>query len=140
MKTPVLHKPLEVTETVVLDESPNVWEHIRALAGLGVSFALDDFGTGYSSLSMLKRFPIHRIKIDRSFVGGLPDRPDDEAIVLAILAMARSMGLPVLAEGVENEEQLDFLVSQGCAEIQGYLLGRPAPPSEILRIHEGQQG
>ncbi|MCA9503019.1 MAG: EAL domain-containing protein [Myxococcales bacterium] len=131
---------LEVTETVVLDESPNVWEHIRALAGLGVSFALDDFGTGYSSLSMLKRFPIHRIKIDRSFVGGLPDRPDDEAIVLAILAMARSMGLPVLAEGVENEEQLDFLVSQGCAEIQGYLLGRPAPPSEILRIHEGQQG
>lgn len=130
---------LEVTETVLLNDRPGVWMHIRALASIGVSFALDDFGTGYSSLSLLKKLPIARIKIDQSFVSGLPSSPEDVAIVDAILSMARSMSLPTLAEGVETEEQFDFLAEKGCEEIQGYLMGRPGSPSQILQIHANRK-
>lgn len=123
---------IEVTESMLLVDRQEMWAHFAALAGLGVTFALDDFGTGYASLAMLKKLPLSRIKIDRSFIEGLPDDAEDEAIVNAVLAMGRSMNIPVLAEGVETVEQLDTLRERGCDEIQGFLLGRPVPPDEFL--------
>ncbi len=123
---------LEVTETVLMVDSEETWEHIEALAGLGVGFALDDFGTGYSSLSLLKQMPIHRIKIDRSFVRGLPDEPRDVAIVGAILGMAASLGIRVVAEGVEDEAHQAFLAERGCQELQGWLFAKAMEPEAFL--------
>jgi diguanylate cyclase (GGDEF)-like protein len=116
---------LEITEGVLLDDDRHVAEELARLRDLGVKLSLDDFGTGYSSLSYLKRFRFDVLKIDRSFVAGVPGDPDDVLLVKAILAMAKGFDLKVVAEGVENDDQLDFVAAQGCELAQGYLLGRP---------------
>ena len=116
---------LEITESVLLDDHDEVAEELRNLRAVGLKLSLDDFGTGYSSLSYLKRFQFDVLKIDRSFVAGLPNDPDDVLLVKAILAMAKGLDLKVVAEGVESRDQLSFLTMQGCDLAQGYLLARP---------------
>ena len=116
---------LEITESVLLDDHHQVAEELGNLRAVGLKLSLDDFGTGYSSLSYLKRFRFDVLKIDRSFVAGLPHNPDDVLLVKAILAMAKGLELKVVAEGVENHDQLSFLTLQGCDFAQGYLLARP---------------
>ncbi len=121
---------LELTESVVLDNVEEVIHRMQQIKALGVSFSLDDFGTGYSSLSYLKRLPLDQIKIDQSFVRDLAIDPSDAAIVRAILAMSQTLGLDVIAEGVETPAQRDFLHANGCQAFQGYLFGRPTPIEE----------
>jgi diguanylate cyclase (GGDEF)-like protein len=122
---------LEITETVLLQDDERVLETLHALRALGVRIAMDDFGTGYSSLGYLGRFPFDKIKIDQSFVRGVTDRQDCLAIVRAVIGLGRSLGMSVVAEGVETQEQLAKLTSEGCSQIQGYLFGRPQPESAI---------
>jgi diguanylate cyclase (GGDEF)-like protein/PAS domain S-box-containing protein len=121
---------LEITEGVVLDDIESVIQRMREIDQLGVRFSLDDFGTGYSSLSYLKRLPLAEIKIDASFVRDIPGDANDAAIVRAILAMSQTLGLHVIAEGVENTSQREFLLVSGCQAYQGYLFGRPMPIEE----------
>ena len=116
---------LEITERVLLDDHDRISEELASLRALGVRLALDDFGTGYSSLAYLKRFRFDLLKIDQSFVSGLPDLPDDVSVVKAILAMAHGLDMHVVAEGVEKPEQLSFLATHGCELAQGYLIARP---------------
>jgi diguanylate cyclase (GGDEF)-like protein len=123
---------LEVTETAVLDEPEASSTNLRELARLGVRVSLDDFGTGYSSLSMLRRLPVHELKIDRSFVDGLGVRDQDTAIVASVIELAHTLGTAVVAEGIETIEQLNELLHLGCEHGQGYLLGRPGPIAEPL--------
>jgi len=124
---------LEITESVLIQNADKSEKILESVAELGVSIALDDFGTGYSSLAYLKRFPIHTLKIDRNFVKGLPDKRDDVAITDAILALARSLGIKVVAEGVETEEQHAFLRDHHCHQMQGFLFARPMPSEELDR-------
>ncbi len=116
---------LEITETFVMAHLSDGLETLHALKGLGITLAIDDFGTGYSSLSYLKRLPIDRLKIDRSFVKDIPADRDDMAIAATIIAMAHNLDLQVIAEGVEHTAQLDFLCRHRCDEVQGYLYGKP---------------
>jgi len=125
---------LEVTENVSLHSLEHMIGMLDELKQLGVQLSMDDFGTGYSSLSYLKKFPIDRLKIDRSFIRDIEERREECAIVKAIVEMAHSLGLSVTAEGVETEGQLALLRGMACDEIQGYLTGRPQPPEEILRV------
>ena len=120
---------LEITEGIVIQNLEDTISKMRELKALGVSFAMDDFGTGYSSLTYLKRLPVDALKIDQSFVRDAPVDPNDAEIVRAIVAMARSLDLAVIAEGVELTEQLEFLLRQGCHLYQGYLHSRPLPLS-----------
>jgi len=122
---------LEVTESAVMIDAEEVRERLDRLRSIGVDLTLDDFGSGYSSLSYLKRFRFHRLKIDRAFVRDLPGDADGAAIVDAILAMARSLGLDVVAEGVETEAQRAYLESRGCQGFQGYLFSRPLAPADV---------
>jgi diguanylate cyclase (GGDEF)-like protein/PAS domain S-box-containing protein len=122
---------LEITESLLMD---NVQENVRILENIhrqGVHFAMDDFGTGYSSLSYLRQFPISKLKIDRSFVNDITDDPDDEAIIRAIIAMGQTLKLKVIAEGVENHQQLVLLQSMGCDSYQGFFFSKPLPAAEF---------
>lgn len=121
---------LELTESVVLENVDDVIERMQQIRALGVTFSLDDFGTGFSSLSYLKRLPLDQVKIDQSFVRDITSDPNDAAIVLAIIAMSRSLGIEVIAEGVETQAQLDFLAASGCENYQGYLFGKPMSIAE----------
>jgi EAL domain-containing protein (putative c-di-GMP-specific phosphodiesterase class I) len=112
---------LELTESILLHDADEALQRLQALAALGLRLALDDFGTGYSSLAYLKRLPVGKLKIDRSFIQGLPGDDSDAGIVRAILQMARALGMKVIAEGVETEAQRQFLLDAGCHEFQGWL-------------------
>ena len=122
---------LEITETALLKDSDGVHEALRRLKRMGFRLALDDFGTGYASLAYLRRHPIDKLKIDRSFVSSLPKNEESMAVASAIVSLAKSLGLKTTAEGVETKGQLDALVKLGCSEFQGYLLGRPMPADAI---------
>ncbi len=122
---------LEITEGILIDDAERALTMLRELKALGVRIALDDFGTGYSSLSYLRRFPFDKLKIDASFVQGLGDCGEADAIVRAIVALGRSLSLHITAEGVETEDQLARLREHECDQVQGYLLGRPAPPDQL---------
>ncbi len=125
---------LEATESVIMYDAERVTDALQRLKAMGLTLAIDDFGTGYSSLSYLKRFPIDRVKIDRSFVRDVTVDKDDAAIISAIIALTRNLGLRTIAEGVETEEQLAFLRAQDCDEVQGFLLGKPLPPAECAQL------
>ena len=125
---------LEITEGAMLSLGDDVTRTMETLAELGMGVAIDDFGTGYSSMSYLKLPAVAHLKIDRSFVTGLPDNANDVAIAMAMLAMAQSLGLSTIAEGIENEAQHDFLAHAGCMEGQGYLYAYPLAPVEIERM------
>ncbi len=123
---------VEITESTLMTDSRRAERVMRKLHELGIRISIDDFGTGYSSLSYLKRFPAQVLKIDRSFIGDLPDDRDNAAITEAVIAMAHRLGLTVVAEGVETPAQLAFLRELGCDEAQGYLFGRPVPAESLL--------
>jgi len=118
---------LELTESLLLDDVKQTIDKMQALKQLGVRFSLDDFGTGYSSLAYLTHLPLDQLKIDRSFVSHIVTKPNHAAIVQTIIYMAHNLNLEVIAEGVETEEQQDFLNQNGCALYQGYLYGKPLP-------------
>ena len=128
---------LELTETILVVDADEALDRLSKLAQLGVQLAIDDFGTGYSSLSYLKRFPIERLKIDRSFVQGVPFEESDAGIVRAIIQMSRALGLRVIAEGVETEAQRAFLLEAGCDQFQGFLY---APALDPLSFEERVRG
>ena len=124
---------IEVTESVLMDDQPLVFQTLRQLRDLGVRLALDDFGTGFASLAYLQRFPFDKIKIDRSFIVGLPNKQSSVAIISAVTALANQLGMITTAEGVETEDQLEMVTALGCTQGQGYLIGKPsARPLEFL--------
>jgi diguanylate cyclase (GGDEF)-like protein len=122
---------LEVTEGEIMKNPKNAIEVLNKISEMGIELAVDDFGTGYSSLSYLKRLPIDKLKIDKSFVDGLPDDEEDVSIAIAIIALAQSLKLGVIAEGVETKEQKEFLVKNGCDNIQGYYYSKALPAEEM---------
>ena len=125
------HLKLELTETTILENVEDTITKMQELKSLGVSFSMDDFGTGHSSLQYLKRLPLDQIKIDQSFVQDLAFDPNDAAIVQTIIAMTQSLGLNVIAEGVETETQREFLERHHCLSYQGYLFGKPLPLAQF---------
>ncbi|MCF6235198.1 MAG: EAL domain-containing protein [Gammaproteobacteria bacterium] len=131
---PAKHLELEITENLLLQNSDQNSAVLQELHELGICLALDDFGTGYSSLSYLKKFPFDRLKIDQSFVRNLPDSHEDAALVDAIITLGHTLGLEIIAEGVENEVQLAFLRDRGCDLIQGYLFSEPLPAVQAARF------
>jgi diguanylate cyclase (GGDEF)-like protein len=132
---------LEITESVAMNTVENTLRTLTELKALGVRISIDDFGTGYSSLAYLKRFPIDTLKIDQSFVTDIGTSAEDSAIAAAVIAMAHGLGLRVVAEGVEQEEQLEFLRRQRCDHYQGYLFSRPLAPDEFAALlREGPPG
>jgi EAL domain-containing protein (putative c-di-GMP-specific phosphodiesterase class I) len=124
---------IEITESALFLDQARALSNLRRLKALGVRIAMDDFGTGYSSLSTLNAFPFDRIKIDRSFVDEISRSPQAEKIVRAIVSLGHSLGVPITAEGVETETQLEFLRREGCDQVQGFLIGRP----EHIDMHAG---
>ena len=129
---------LELTESLVMHDADAVIAILRELKAMGVLLAIDDFGTGYSSLSYLKHFPVDHLKVDQSFVRGIATDADDAAIVSAVISLGKSLGMRVVAEGVETDAQRDFLVARDCDEIQGYLVGRPMPAHDLATLLSGE--
>jgi EAL domain-containing protein (putative c-di-GMP-specific phosphodiesterase class I) len=127
---------LEITESVLMRDALGAVKILHALNELGPGLSIDDFGTGYSSLSRLKRFPVNVLKIDRSFVDGLGEDPEDSAIVKAVISLADALNLTTVAEGVETGRQLDHLVDLGCRFAQGYHLSKPKPAAELDKLIE----
>ncbi len=125
---------IEITEGVLISDLPRAISILRRLKSLGVRIAMDDFGTGYSSLSYLQAFPFDKIKIDQGFIANLDRNPQSAAIIRAVIGLGHGLRLPVVAEGVETQEQLAFLRREDCNEVQGYLLGRPAPIAQYARL------
>ena len=123
---------LEITETSIMNDVDAAIVLLHRIASLGVSMSIDDFGTGYSSLYYLKQFPIQELKIDRSFVMDITENPDDAAIVKGVISLAHSLGLNVVAEGVETRQQLDMLADMGCNRIQGYYFSKPLPENDLM--------
>lgn len=131
---PVTRLKLELTESLVLDDVEDSIAKMRALKDIGVGFSMDDFGTGYSSLSYLTRLPLDQIKIDKSFIHNLPDNLNDAVVVQSIITLARSLGISVVAEGVESEAQRVFLEQHGCPTYQGYLFSEPVPLADFEKL------
>ena len=131
---------LEITEGVLLDDSPEVNHYLKQIRSLGVTVAIDDFGTGFSALSYLKKYPLNKVKIDRSFVNDLPGDHGDVVLVKAIIGMAHGLGLKVVAEGVETREQWDFLKQINCDMAQGYYFGRPMTAEDMEKRLLGEYG
>ena len=130
---------LEITETILLQDSEATLATLYRLRELGVRIVMDDFGTGYSSLSYLQSFPFDKIKIDRSFVKDIAENQGSLNIVRAVAALAKGLGMSTTAEGVETAEQLDGIRSEGCSEMQGFLFSRPLPAHEIERLFFGNR-
>jgi EAL domain-containing protein (putative c-di-GMP-specific phosphodiesterase class I) len=118
---------LEMTESLLIEEDINILAKLRTIRDFGIDLSIDDFGTGYSSLSYLKRFPISILKIDRAFIKDITINSEDEALTCAILSIAQSLNLKVVAEGVEEKAQCDLLAKHNCQFVQGYLFSKPLP-------------
>ena len=131
---------LELTESIAMEDSSFTVTTIDSLKKLGVLLSIDDFGTGFSSLSYLKRFDVDKLKIDQSFVRTMLEERNDHAIVTTIIAMGRTLGLSIMAEGVERQDQADALLALGCDEAQGYLFAKPATAADFARQWLGRQG
>jgi EAL domain-containing protein (putative c-di-GMP-specific phosphodiesterase class I) len=136
---PVEALDIEITETVAMERGGLTRANVDKLTAAGFSISMDDFGTGYSSLSNLQAFPVRRLKVDASFVRGIGRNRDDEKIVEAVVRLGQSLGLTVVAEGVETSEQMDFLKERDCDEIQGYLLSKPLDPGRFTQFVNGFQ-
>ena len=131
---PARYLELELTESILLQDSHGAFGTVEKLREMGLLLSIDDFGTGYSSLGYLKRLPLHKLKIDQSFVRNLPTDPDDAAIVRAVIEMGHALRLDVIAEGVETEDQFKHLQAYGCDQIQGYWVSRPLPPDQLTQF------
>jgi len=125
---------IELTESAVMHDADQFIAMLNELNDLGVQISIDDFGTGYSSLSYLKRFPVDRLKVDRSFVHDIANDIDDAIIVRTVIALGHNLGLKVVAEGVETQQQLEFLRANRCDELQGYYFGVPLPGNEFIEV------
>ncbi len=131
---PARRLELEITEGVLMQENAATLATLHRLRDLGIRISMDDFGTGYSSLSYLRSFPFDKIKIDRSFIDELAKKPDSDAIIRAIAGLGMSLGMTTVAEGVETIEQMRRIRAEGCTDVQGYLISKPIPPSDILQL------
>ena len=125
---------LELTESVIMNDRSQTLSNLHQLADMGIALSIDDFGTGYSSLSYLKKLPVDTIKIDRSFVCDICTDDEDKAITEAIIVLGKALNLKIIAEGVEHIDQLNYLTSQGCHLIQGYLFSKPVNADELTRL------
>ncbi len=130
---------IEITESVIIERGDVAYQNLYALTDMGIELAIDDFGTGHSSLVNLKRFPLARLKIDRTFVRDVGLDSNDEAIIRATIALAQSFGMDTIAEGVENEVQLEFLRELGCDEVQGFLFAKPITADEVVTLNRSSQ-
>jgi EAL domain-containing protein (putative c-di-GMP-specific phosphodiesterase class I) len=131
---------VEITESVAMSDTARTERVLHDLAELGVGVAVDDFGLGYSSLARLRDLPVQVLKIDRSFLVGVPEDPEAAAVVTAIIELAAALGMDAVAEGVETEGQRRFLIEQGCPLAQGFLLGRPMPAHAVEMLLEPAHG
>lgn len=127
---------LEITESLLMQDDQRTLVVLAELAGLGVRLALDDFGTGYAALGYLARFPLHILKVDKSFIDGLPGDDELGTITRAIIGLGRALGMEVAAEGIEDAAQLAFVVAEGCHYAQGYWLDRPQPRAALQRLFD----
>jgi EAL domain-containing protein (putative c-di-GMP-specific phosphodiesterase class I) len=130
---------VEITESTAVEDMTHTIQQMDALTHAGIALAMDDFGTGYSSLNAFKRFPIKKLKIDKSFIDDMLENQDDAAIVETIISLSQTLKMMNIAEGVETQEQLDCLKQKGCEAIQGYLFSRPLPADDFMAFYTQHQ-